>query len=222
MCFSAGASFTAGVLLTFTGVETIKKVHKPSQLVLGVIPLFFALQQFTEGILWLTISKTGFFGVQTVSTYMFVIMAQILWPVVIPVCMLLIEKSKIRKNILYGMTGLGAAIALYNTYLLVTRGIHAEISSKHLVYQSGHDDNFGWLALSLYLVVTVLPLFVSGVKKMYVLGIVMALSFVVSAVFYMQCLTSVWCFFAAVISFVIFYILRESHKQSQFDHVVKK
>lgn len=222
MCFSAGASFTAGVLLTFTGVETLKKVHKPSQLVLGAIPLFFALQQFVEGVLWITISRSGFFWAQTASTYMFVIMAQIIWPVVIPACMLLIENNRIRKNILYGMTSLGAVIALYNSYLLITRGIHAEISSRHMTYQSGYDDNFGWLALSLYLAVTVLPLFVSSVKKMYVLGIVMALSFVVSAVFYMQCLTSVWCFFAAVISFVIFYILRESHKQSQFDHVHKK
>jgi hypothetical protein len=44
---------------------------------------------------------------------------------------------------------------------------------------------------------------------MYVLGIIMGLSFMVSAVFYMKCLTSVWCFFAAVISFVIYFIVRD-------------
>jgi hypothetical protein len=56
MCFSAGASFTAGVLLTFVGSETLRKVHKPSQLALASIPVFFAAQQFTEGVLWSTLA----------------------------------------------------------------------------------------------------------------------------------------------------------------------
>ena len=42
MCFSAGASFTAGVLLTVVGTETLRKVHKPSQIALAGIPVFCA------------------------------------------------------------------------------------------------------------------------------------------------------------------------------------
>jgi len=57
MCFSAGASFTAGTLLTFAGTETLRKVHKPSQIVFASIPLFFAFQQFAEGVLWLVVAK---------------------------------------------------------------------------------------------------------------------------------------------------------------------
>jgi hypothetical protein len=80
MCFSAGASFTAGVLLTFVGTETIKKVHKPSQIVFACIPAFFALQQFSEGALWLTMNHAGYVALQTVVTYIFIVMAQIVWP----------------------------------------------------------------------------------------------------------------------------------------------
>ena len=87
--------------------------------------------------------------------------------------------------------------------------VHADISSRHLVYQNDLHGGFGKVALALYFAVTVIPLLVSGIRRMYVLGIIMALSFIVSAVFYMQCLTSVWCFFAAVISFVIYFIVRD-------------
>lgn len=217
MCFSASASLTAGVLLTVIGVETLKKVHKPAQILFAAIPIFFALQQFAEGILWLNITKDGLAGLRIFSTYLFIVMAQILWPVMIPVSVLLLEKNIVRKRILYVMMGLGIIAGIYNLYLLITHGIRAEISAHHLTYQNGYQDNFVWPALSLYLFVTVMPLFVSSIKRMYVMGIVMALSFIISAVFYMQCLTSVWCFFAAVISFMVYYIIRDAHKQFSFD-----
>ena len=44
----------------------------------------------------------------------------------------------------------------------------------------------------------------------------MGLSFIVSALFYVRCLTSVWCFFAAVISFVVFYMIHDAHKKFHF------
>jgi hypothetical protein len=217
MCFSASASLTAGVLLTFVGVETIKKVHKPEQIIFASLPVFFALQQFSEGILWMTMGHAGYGTLQTVVTYIFVAMAQILWPVMIPVSVLLIEENKIRKRGLAALMVLGSAIGLYNLYLLIAHRVHAEISGMHLIYQSNFDDNFGKAALACYLAVTIVPLFVSSIKRMYILGIIMAASFLVSAFFYMQCLTSVWCFFAAIISFVVYYIVRDAHKKFHFE-----
>ena len=213
MCFSAGASFTAGVVLTVVGTGTLKKVHKPSQIVFASITVFFALQQFIEGILWLTITHTGYLRLQTIATQIFIVMAQVVWPAMIPVSVLLMEKNKTRKRILLALLIAGMSIALSNLYGLVLYPVHADISSRHLVYQNDLHNAFGKTALMLYFVVTVLPFFVSGVKRMYALGIIMAFSFMVSAVFYMKCLTSVWCFFAAVISFVIYFIVRDSRKK---------
>lgn len=221
MCFSASASLTAGVLLTFVGTETLKKVHKPSQIVFAALPVFFALQQFSEGVLWMTINHAEYAGLLAFVTYFFVIMAQIVWPIMITVSVFLIEENKIRKRILLAMMFLGSAIGLYNLYLLIIHKIHAEISFRHLTYQSNFNDNFGNLALVCYLAVTVAPLFVSSVKRMYILGIIMLMSFLVSYFFYMQCMTSVWCFFAALISFVVFYIIRDAHKQFSFDKAGK-
>ena len=213
MCFSAGASFTAGVLLTFVGTETIRKVHKPSQIALASIPLFFAFQQFMEGILWLTIGQARYAVLQSVSTHFFIIMAQIIWPLLVPLSVILMEENRTRKKIMLGLLAVGATVAVHYLYRLLCYEIHAEIIGKHIVYQDTTLDFWGAIRICAYLLAVLVPFFVSSVRRIYILGIIMAVSFLVSAVFYVKCLTSVWCFFAAVMSFVVFYELKSAHKK---------
>jgi hypothetical protein len=216
MCFSAGASFTAGVLLTFVGTETLRKVHKPSQIALASIPVFFAGQQFTEGALWLTLGQASHAGLQTLFTHLFLVMAQMVWPVLVPLSVLLLERNKTRRRILAGLLMVGVVIALYYGYRLIAYSMHAEIIGHHVVYQDTASDSSGLVTIVLYLFATIAPFFVSGAHRVYALGIIMSLSFIVSALFYIHCLTSVWCFFAAVISFGVFYMIRDAHKKFHF------
>ena len=113
MCFSAGASFVGGVIITGFGVATIREVHKPAQLIFASIPLFFGVQQIVEGCLWLTLPDTDYVIIQKIITYFFLIMAQVLWPLLIPVSVLLMEKNKKRIRILRILLGLGISLSLY-------------------------------------------------------------------------------------------------------------
>jgi hypothetical protein len=212
MCFSAGASFTAGVGLTFVGTETYKKVHKPSQMALASIPVFFAVQQFAEGIVWLTIGKAGYAVLQAVSSHIFLVLAQVVWPVLIPLSVLLLEEDGAGKRILFWLLAVGGAVAAYYTYGLVfNNDVNAQIIGAHIVYKDTPPDIQGAVGVLFYLIATIAPLFVSRIKKAYILGIIMSISFIVSALFYIRFLTSVWCFFAAVISFVVFYMISDAH-----------
>ena len=101
MCFSPGASFAGGIIISSIGVATIKKVHKPSQLVFASIPLFFGIQQIAEGFLWLTLPSPEYGNVQKFATYIFLIMAQVLWPMMIPLSVLFMEENNKRKRILW-------------------------------------------------------------------------------------------------------------------------
>jgi hypothetical protein len=217
MCFSAGASFTAGVLLTFVGTETIRKVHKPSQIALASIPMFFAFQQFMEGVLWLTIGQARYSGLQSVSTHIFLIMAQVVWPILVPLSVLLMEENKARKRILFGLLAVGAGVALYYLYDLLFYEIHAKIIGRHIVYQDTTLDIAETIRIFAYLVAVITSFFISSVRRIYILGIIMGVSFIVSAVFYIKCLTSVWCFFAALMSFVVFYEIKSAHKKFHYD-----
>lgn len=213
MCFSAGASITAGVLLTFAGIETLRKVHKPSQIAFASIPLFFAFQQFSEGVVWLTIPRMEYAGLQALATYIFLVMAQFIWPILVPLSVLLMEKNKIRKKILMMFLLVGAAVSFYYLYGLVVYHAHAEISYMHINYKSNFNNHFYAIPTAIYLIATLAPVFVSSVKRAYILGIIIGLSALVSVIFFTECLISIWCFFAAVVSFVIFYTIRESHRK---------
>ncbi len=219
MCFSAGASFAGGVIISAIGVATIREVHKPSQLVFASIPLFFGIQQIVEGCLWLTLPNIDYLNFQKIATYCFLIMAQVLWPTIIPVSVLLMEENKKRKRLLQILLGLGLSLSSYYSFCLLSFNVTPQIMGYHIQYNTGFPDSLAIVAFIVYLFVTITPLFVSGIKRTYLLGILMFLSCLITAIFFTQYLISVWCFFAALISGVIFWILRDSKREFIFKNL---
>jgi hypothetical protein len=222
MCFSAGASFTGGVFISFIGIVAIREVHKPSQLVFASIPLFFGIQQIVEGCLWVTLPDIDYVNIQKTATYFFLILAQVLWPTIIPLSVLLMEENKKRKRILRILLGLGLSLSSYYSFCLLSFNVTPQIMGYHIHYNTGFPDSLAMAAFIVYMVVTITPLFVSGIKRTHLLGILMFLSCLITAIFFTQYLISVWCFFAALISGVIFWILRDSKKEFIFKNLSLK
>ncbi|CAM5259495.1 hypothetical protein [Rhodanobacter lindaniclasticus] len=50
----ATASFTASVALTGIGVLALRAAHTPGERMFALIPLLFAAQQATEGLVWMS------------------------------------------------------------------------------------------------------------------------------------------------------------------------
>jgi hypothetical protein len=213
MCFSPEASFAGGIIISAIGVVTVKKVHRSSQILFASIPLFFGFQQFTEGLLWLTIPMAEYAVIQKISVYIFLIMAQVIWPVMIPLSVLFMEESKRKRRIIFALLLVGITLSLYYAFCLLFFSVSPIIDGFHIKYQNDFPKSLSMVAFIFYLTATITPLFVSSVKKTHLLGILMALSCFVTAIFFTQYLTSVWCFFAALISGVIFWILTDSQKE---------
>jgi hypothetical protein len=212
MCFSAGASFAAGAVILAVGIASVREVQKPSQRVFAIIPLLFAIQQLAEGCLWLSLQSPDYELVKKISTYIFMVTAQVLWPVVIPLSVLLMEEQRKRRKILRVLLVIGISLSLYYAFFLFFFKVTAEILSCHILYGTESPDSIALPIFIFYLAVTIAPLFISSIKKMKILGILMFLSCVAGALFYKVYLTSIWCFFAAIISAYIFLILREPKK----------
>jgi hypothetical protein len=219
MCFSAEASFAGGVIISTIGVATVKEVHKPSQLVFASIPLFFGLQQFAEGCLWLTLRNPEYGNVQIFSKYIFLIMAEVLWPMMIPLSVFFMEENKKRKRILRILLFMGVSVSLYYAFCLLFFNVTPQIMGYHIQYRSDFPKSLTALAFIVYFIASITPLFVSSIQRTHLLGILMFLSCVVTAVFFWQYLASVWCFFAALISGVIFWILRDAKRKFNFDKI---
>jgi hypothetical protein len=210
MCFSAEASFAGGVIISAIGIATVTKVHKSSQIVFASIPLFFGIQQMVEGSLWLTIPLPEYGTLQKVGTYLFLIMADVLWPTIIPMSVLLMEDKLKSKKVLLVLLGMGITLSLYYAFCLFNFEVMPEIRGYHIHYDTTFPKFLSMPAFIIYLIVTITPLFISSIKRTHLMGVLMFLSCLVTAIFFTQYLTSVWCFFAALLSGVIFWILKDS------------
>jgi len=210
MCFSPLASFLGGAVIASVGVATVRQVHKPSQVLFASIPLFFGFQQVAEGLLWLALQKPGLEGLENVSAYIFLVMAQVIWPLMIPISVILMERSPEKKKILLIFLSVGIILATYYSYCLLTYDVRPQILGFHIQYDNDFPRSLSMVAFLFYITATLPPLFVSSTKRMYLFGILMTLSCLVTGIFYTQYLTSVWCFFAALISGVIYWILSDA------------
>ncbi len=209
MCFSAQASFAGGVIISSIGIATLSKGLNPSHRLFAGIPLLFGIQQFAEGFLWVTLPSSVNGNIQQLAAYIFLLIALVIWPVILPLSVLKMEEDGKRRKILKIFYGLGILLATYYGSCMAVIGVRPEISCYHIVYKGDFPPVFIIPAFLLYVVVTVTPLFISSLKGCSLMGLLTLFSCAVSSVFFRLYLTSVWCFFAAVLSGIIYYILRE-------------
>ena len=186
MCFSATASFSAGAFLVGVGTLTLKSARRPRELALAAIPLLFAIQQLSEGVM----------------THVYSFFSHVLWPVYVPVAVLLIEPPGWRRRALLVFVVAGVAVGAYLLYFLVALPIVSRPVGLHIEYISPHF--FVAAAMTLYLMSTTFSPLLSTDRTVKVFGVLALLSFAAAYYFYATWFISVWCFFAALMSAVVY------------------
>lgn len=215
MCFSAEASFTGSAVISAIGVATLTRVKKPAQVLFAVIPILFGIQQCAEGVLWLTLKSGLHERLQYAATYIFLITALVIWPTMIPLSIWLMEKFSLRRKILAGFSITGGLLSLSYAFCLLFYDVNPLIHGFHIQYADTFPGIFVKIAFVLYLATTIAPLFISSVKRMWLFGILITVSCIITGIFFAQYLTSVWCFFAACISIAIFWILSKTQREME-------
>jgi hypothetical protein len=212
MCFSAEASFGASAVIGTLGVVTLKKAKTTNQIPFASIPLLFAVQQASEGMLWIGLSSANHDSWKHFPVYIFLIFAQLVWPVWIPFSTLQLEHNRKRRTIIKVILGMGTLVSLYLMYCMFVYDLKAEIHSGHIKYTLSFPMAFAWISSVFYFVPTVVPLFVSSFKRIQLLGLAVLAAFVFSKIYFAEHLISVWCFFAAILSLVILWITSKFKK----------
>lgn len=216
MCFSASASFAAGAVLTAVGVASLNKTTKTSELPFASIPLFFGLQQFAEGIVWLSLNNSDYAFMEGISAHAFIFFAQVLWPVWVPFSIYKFERQEGKRNILgKSLIGIGVLVAAIMAYYLFTHHIEAKILEHHISYNQAYLQQFGIIGGILYLAATAIPPFISTNRKMWILGGSILLAYILTEIFYSQFVVSVWCFFAAILSALVLWIVIIKRKEEK-------
>ncbi len=215
MCFSANVSFGASIVLASIGVASIKKIRQPNQIYFATIPLLFSIQQISEGIVWVSLTNSDFNFLQNPSTYLFLFFAQVIWPIWVPLAIMKLEHFKSKRRLYLFFLIIGIVIAFYLGMCLFLFPVQAKIIGYHITYIQNFPArvrNFGEL---MYGLATIIPPFLSQIKKMWIVGITIMISYIITAFFYEEYILSVWCFFASIISIAVFFILNDSKKKTE-------
>ena len=201
MCFSATASFVAGAALSAAGVVILSEAKTKKDLPIASIPLLFGVQQIIEGGVWLSF-QYGFSFLNQIATYSFVFFGYVVWPILVPFSVGLLETDILRKKILHVFQFVGTTIGLYLLYFIVQNPITSQIINKSIAYSM--PEKHGLLLVGMYVSATCVSCLFSSHRIINLLGGLAILSLAIAYYFFNASYVSVWCFLAAILSIVVY------------------
>lgn len=214
MCFSVGASFGAAAGLSIIGLLSLHKAWHTKKLIpIAASPFFFAMQQACEGFVWLTLNAgdtTSIF--HKFGMYGFLFFAACWWPIWIPIALHIAEAIRVRKQLLLICLCIGtfSAISLFFNWILQTTG--AVVINHHIDYPvANYPYSITQTTATLaYCIAIIVPCFISSIAYVWILGITVGVGLIISYLFYYMTLQSVWCFFAAISSILLYFIIKKT------------
>jgi hypothetical protein len=205
MCFSATGSFAASATLLVLGAASAVRDKPRAARLLALTPLLFAAQQLAEGIVWLTLAGSEDGLLHAMGLNLFLAVALVIWPLWVPVSLVSMETADARRRRLLPFVVAGATVAAIGTAVIVHLRPHAELAghSIHYSYGLAGGTPLHVAYLLLYMVATVVPFFRSSLPLAKGIGVVLLVALGATLAIKHRALTSVWCFFAAVISLLV-------------------
>lgn len=202
MCFSAEISFIVGGTLLATGTATIRKVAHRKDLPLAMIPIIFAIQQLIEGMIWLSLTDDTPQSPHWLSNTYGIFVGAI-WPLFAPFAIYCTETNRLRRKIIATIGLPGIALAAYTIVGIIDQPVTAEIVHHSIHYE--HDVKGHQIVIVLYLLATCVPFIFTSYKHLYITGFIITGGFFVAYFTFHQTFASVWCFFAAIASSLIYF-----------------
>jgi len=207
MCFCATGSFAASGVLAAVGLVTLS-VARPDELVVAATPLIFALQQLIEGFQWM-VPHPGWWSM--VLGYGFLIFAFPFWPAFVSFAVFSYERNPRRKRILRWLAAIGAFISVALIWILYTQPLTITMHPNGVEY-SIHSP-LQLFGVMLYLLAVCGSLLVSSHRSIQWLGVASVASALGSWIVFQQTFFSTWCFFAAILSVFVFFIVKRKRPE---------
>jgi hypothetical protein len=214
MCFSADVSFGAAALLTGTGAYALRlarQLQAPYR-AWAIIPILFGVQQAFEGLVWqaLAAQKTSAVIIYALGFHFF---SYFLWLWWLPLSSYLVEPNTLRKKLFAGCTLLGAfaGALVYATMLMHSEWLSVSVREHSILYDFSvpyrSDIHIPITPMMLYGLLILLPLLASSHRRIKLFGVLVVISMALAAALYNKAFVSVWCFFAAVLSLYLVYMI---------------
>jgi len=230
MCFSASASFTASAVLMPLGLYSThlaRSNRQPNYVPLALVPFFFGVQQFIEGLEWTAIDNGRTEPLTTLAGLGFLFFAYCFWMIWIPWSAWSISRSTDSRGLQNRLrwvaivsTVLGTAFylpVLFNPPA-VQPAVHStgrllyDVSNLHsIVHNFVNTEPVGELV---YWGFIVLPLIAVADKAVKLFGVLIFVSIFLTWLTYSATFNSVWCFYCAVLSIFVIWIVNRPQLRS--------
>jgi hypothetical protein len=216
MCFSAEASFVAGATLLPLGIYgTVQALRHDKRYVLfALMPIIFGLQQLIEGMVWLHWHEHDSSGLYRAALqYTFV--AFFFWPMYSPLSIYFIEPDKTRKRIIGYVCCLGFLLGavIYLPLLLGINKMHVQVIHESVTYDIITSTAVSYVYTLLYIIAILFPMLYCSRREIKIFGVLSFVSVICAGLVFFYAFTSIWCFFAAILSvYTIYCVPKFSHR----------
>ncbi|WP_221793295.1 DUF6629 family protein [Aquisediminimonas sediminicola] len=200
ICFSPTASFSVGIALLAIGAMTVRRARHMNELPYAAIPVIFGVQQLIEGGVWLGLSAQ--YPTAHILAVAYLLFSNVLWPVFVPLAVWMIEPSAQHRRRIAWTIMVGLAVGLFYLVAIISHPVGATIKALHIKYHLPHPHKH--LVFTFYAMATCLAPLLSSLWTLRMLGITLCISMITAYVIYTMWFASVWCFFAALISAMVF------------------
>jgi hypothetical protein len=201
MCFSPEADFTAGVVIAGVGVETLRRVSAPRELIVGALPLLFGIHQLVEGFVWLGLRGQVSSGLGNAAKEAYIVYAHAVLPVIVPFGFMLIEPDRRRARWMWPLACLGLVLGGYLLWQVTAYPVGAQEEARCIDYTT-HTPNDVLIA-ALYVAATCGPALLSSRRHLRWFGLVCLIGVIATALVRADELTSLWCLYVALVSVLI-------------------
>ncbi|MFM1901406.1 MAG: hypothetical protein RLZZ216_1982 [Cyanobacteriota bacterium] len=223
MCFSASASFTASAVLMplgFYSHHLADRAERPGYKPLALVPFFFGVQQFIEGLEWTGIDQGNVEPLTSLAGLGFLFFAYCFWMIWIPWSAWSISRSTDSKALQHRLkwvaivaTVLG--IAFYLPVLFNPPALQPAVHSNgRLLYDVSNLQsilhnfvNTEPVGELVYWGFIVLPLLAVSDRAVKLFGVLIFISIFLTWLTYSATFNSVWCFYCAVLSILVIWIV---------------
>jgi hypothetical protein len=209
MCFSPQGDLAGGAVVMAIGVDACLHLHgRREYRALAVVPLLLGAHQVDESFVWWGLQGHVPRSVGNVAMWIYLVFALVVLPIAVPALVLSLERTVRRRLYVVPFVVVGAAVSAILAAVLVSHGPTARIGEYHIAYSIGLTD--GIVLVGLYVVATCGAMLASSSRDVVWFGAANAVAVIVLARLCADGFTSLWCFYAALVSGAIALRLRLS------------
>jgi len=207
VCFSPVGDLVGGALVVAIGLDACRHVKGRSEnLAIATLPLVLGLHQIDEAFVWWGLQGHVSPGVGNIAMWIYLAFALVALPVLVPLLLTIFEPSRVHRVRYVPFTLLGIVVSAVTLNAMLTQNPTVRLGTYHLAYSVGLTH--GVLIIGLYIVATCGSLLVSGNRTLQYFGIANLVAVIVLALLCADGFTSLWCFYAALLSGAIALHLR--------------